>query len=370
MITQEKRAEWDRLTNLWERTEPCPGCGNNPPHRILPDGEGLALRCRSCDIDIELAWMHQRMDEERETAQAILFSAAEFEKGSSARTQALDFVTIAHCFRTLDDHFRSELQWESVNDKQKQFFGWLTGNADKLKYLCGLQGLASLRHEELNAFLVEHGFKPKFKPFEDGIGVASILDMLVNWIETAIDYPVRRGEQEYPGFRIHADVFITPWSDRPLVQLTTKTGHSVWLIMAPEPANESDLALSAQEIAGTSKHSFHHYDGVVIPKLEIDIEPDLDWLKGTRTTIWRKPWQIDQAFQMFKLRLNEKGARVKVATGMVAVAASAGPSSGPLIFDQPFIGYFTHPGLDDLPIAAFYAGIDSWKEPSGSLEEL
>ena len=72
-------------------------------------------------------------------------------------------------------------------------------------------------------------------------------------------------------------------------------------------------------------------------------------------------WYIDQAFQQFMLRMNEKGARAKVATG---IAMRKGGPLGPAVLhiDRPFVGWFTQQGAPELPIACFYADYDSWRK--------
>jgi hypothetical protein len=80
-------------------------------------------------------------------------------------------------------------------------------------------------------------------------------------------------------------------------------------------------------------------------------------------------WFIGEAYQEFKLRANEKGARVKVATTLF-VARGIRLAPEPYVMNQPFLGCFTQPGHDKLPLAAFWADTDSWRNPEGSLDEL
>ena len=70
------------------------------------------------------------------------------------------------------------------------------------------------------------------------------------------------------------------------------------------------------------------------------------------------------------MRMDETGARVKVATAMVASRCCV-ISEGPTVFvvDRPFYGWWTQTGVA-LPMAAFFAGWDSLHRPEGSLDEL
>jgi hypothetical protein len=132
-----------------------------------------------------------------------------------------------------------------------------------------------------------------------------------------------------------------------------------------------DLFHTAQRILSAPRAPISTLDGgTIIPMLEIDIEPDISWMKGLFTDNSRDGYhQIVQAFQQFKLRANEKGARVKVATGLGTARGGALPKQ-PFIFNRPFIGFFTQADDPTIPMAAFYADTDSWRQPSGTLEEL
>jgi hypothetical protein len=231
----------------------------------------------------------------------------------------------------------------------------------------------------LNSFLKARGFDPMFRPFE-GFGVASILDMLVEWAHkgtiTSLDHYDAQSFTftEYPAFQLPAtgvEVYDVAGFDQPLVRLRTTTGHSLWLMKAGEPETGITLNALAQK-ALTSVRSWNSQwtVGVIVPMLEMDLKPDLNWMLGAHTFSPKAGFQeVVQAFQMFKLRANEKGARVKVATGFATRATMSLPPE-PYPFDEPFIGFFTQPGHETLALAPFWADTDVWKAPEGTLEEL
>ena len=108
-----------------------------------------------------------------------------------------------------------------------------------------------------------------------------------------------------------------------------------------------------------------------MPMLEMDIKPDLSWLLGTTAVGTQGKYAVQQAFQQFKLRANEKGAGVKVVTGLlVASACATSPPPMPYYLDDPFIGFLTQPDNDTLPLAAFWPTLMCGKTPEGTLEEL
>ena len=94
-------------------------------------------------------------------------------------------------------------------------------------------------------------WSPILKPF-DGIGVAAILDMLIEWATKgslttitrwkqsgAVDYLRMQSGTDYPAFKIPAegvDIYdLDTGYPHPLIRLHTKTGRSLWLMKENEP---------------------------------------------------------------------------------------------------------------------------------------
>ena len=295
-------------------------------------------------------------------------------------SKALDLATMGHALHVLTNEltklYHGEPQWYGFNEEQKALLAWYNAHRDEISKLSDLEALASDSYRALNDFLQAHGFDPQFQPF-DGIGVVSILDMLVEWLSSGTVTSVQRYDRSksvrYPAFYLRAGVTVfDAGSHEPLIRVRTKSGSCLWLTKAHEPASGMQLAITAQQLLA-AHHSPHQVwtAGVKIPMLDLDTRPDLDWMIGT---IAQPPktsdtWQIVQAFQQFKLRINEHGARAKVATGF-AMERGMAPSSVPYELDSPFIGFFTQQEIDTVPIAAFWADTDVWKRPAGTLEEL
>ncbi len=140
---------------------------------------------------------------------------------------------------------------------------------------------------------------------------------------------------------------------------------------AAEPESGLELNRQARMLLATERRPTVHWTlGAIVPMLEMDLTPDLSWMLGTTANSPdRGEYHIQQVCQKFKLRANEKGARVKVATGIM-MAMAAATVQEPYILNDPFIGFFTQPGNDNLPLAAFWADTDVWQNPGGTLEEL
>lgn len=296
-------------------------------------------------------------------------------------SRVLDLATIAHALNALRGTAIGDAKWIEINDQQRVFLAWFEEHRDEVDTLSDVKALASKSFAELNRFLTDNRFDPMFDEF-DGIGVVSILDMLMEWVSEGRATRILRMEADggkdfygrkipkevaYPAFAVRdADVYEAGY-EHPLVRLRTKTGHSLWLMKAGEPPSGLTLNTAANLVLQAKRTHHYGWDGAIVPMLEMDTDGDIDWLLGMQNTA---DYFIQSVFQKFKLRANEKGARVKVATGMVVCMAAAGPSTPPYIVDDPFIGFFTQPGHDNLPLAAFWADTDSWKTSGGSLEDL
>jgi hypothetical protein len=289
-------------------------------------------------------------------------------------SKVLDLTTMGHALNELCNAFLGDCEWISSNDQQLEFLSWYAEHRDEIVKLSDLEALASTDFVELNKFLVAHGFDAMFDPFT-GIGVAAILDMLIEWTVKGMPTTITRRTVDYPAFGLAADdvdIYDEALAE-PLVRLHTKTGHSLWLMKSSEPASGLELNRQAQQLlTETALRPSYYWNGVTVPMLEMDMSPDISWMLGiTAISPTRGEYEIAQVFQKFKLRANDKGARVKVATGMVMrCSASPNPRPEPYVFNEPFIGFFTQPGNDKLPLAAFWADTDTWQEPAGTLEEL
>lgn len=312
-------------------------------------------------------------------------------------SQALDLTTIGHALTVLRDTYLGESEWQGMSADQQGFLDWYEDNRAEIATLDDLESLASRSAEDLNRFLADRGFDPMFESPID-IGVVSVLDMLMHWLAEGSVTTITRNRREvvpegtnifgqsrssvktvvdasWPAFRLGSDVaavFDLPGlHGGPLVRLATKTGHHLWLITSPEPVNGIELAGWASQFSACIRYPSRLWTaGAVVPMLDMDVKPDLSWLLGLTAATDAGRYHVDQAFQQFKLRADEKGARVKVATGIAMARAACGPISQPYVFDEPFLGWFTQPGHDCLPLACFWADTDVWRTPAGSLEDL
>ncbi len=289
----------------------------------------------------------------------------------TASTLVLDTATLGAALYRLGWEISSPHAWQPTkdenHDRQQRLLNLFGGNWELYERLKGLRAKTSKNHNMLNAFLVENGFEPCFREImPDGFGVATLLDLLMEWVTTAKpqwfydsdDKKRRAFELPVTGVQIMDVVGCL----HPVVRIPTKNDIWVWLVMTNRPADELAMVERAIDLLGTAITSSNtEYAGAVIPTLEIDTTVGLSWLLGMH----QNRHVIDQVFQQVKLRMNEEGARVKAATGLGG--GFGGPQ--PLVFNRPFLGFFTQSECP-VPIGVFYAEQDCWQDPAGRLGDL
>jgi len=290
-------------------------------------------------------------------------------------TQIIDPATLVAALLKMGDEIGSDKGWTmspgEKGERQRRLLD-LYSDVDRslLEKLLDLKAMTSRNHEELNAFLVKHGFEPCFRPLgTDGIGVATLLDMVMEWYVPASVAQVycNIDSKFHRGFKLPAHgvrIVDVEGYNKPMAQLVAKNGTTLNLIMVDEPTDAMTMMEQVEQLLAAPTRSNNGFAGVELPTVEVDTRVNLDWLLGME----KNGYRIDQAFQLVKMRINEEGARIKAATGL---GASRGISlePEPLVFDRPFLGFFTTVDCP-LPIGVFYADLSSWREPQGNLAEL
>ena len=299
-------------------------------------------------------------------------------------TQTLDIVTIDHALAALE-HMLGGCGWQiggSASNQKSQgvFLDWHYTNRATVDRIDEewIKAKASTSYEELNNFLKEHGFDPEFQPF-NGVGVASLFDLLVEWLNEGTLASIKANDTTYPAFTLESGFEMyqvgigETWFEAPLIEIRTQSGLSLWIMTmskAPDLDDPTCLALRATTLAQASKSYTDKYGhALTVPMLDINTRSNIDWLMGMSSDGAKHgELAITQAFQQFRLRMNERGARAQVATGM-ALERCAVPATTPHVIDRPFLGYFTLPrrigyGFERLPLAPFFASYDAWKQPT------
>lgn len=285
-------------------------------------------------------------------------------------------------------------QWKPVNETQARFLKEFFAVCRKER-VPEIESLASWSTAEIRAFLARHGFTIEIKPFgERQFGTASVLDLLVEWIEqgyvTTIPkrespketppppknwiermkaaWASRRGTcaspaEELPAVLIaskNVTFFRAQNHEHPVVSPKTKSQDRVYMTMLDEPPSGFDLIEKAQELSHAMK-PVNEFAGLIFPMVDLDQRADIGWLVGMKTTqIEGLPVDIARALQQTRLRMNEFGARAESAAVLTITVAGLPPP--PHVIDRPFLIWFEREGLS-MPLFVGHITEQDWKNP-------
>ncbi len=228
--------------------------------------------------------------------------------------------------------------------------------------------------ENLNRILAEEGFSLRFDSFNPNeFGVLSILDVTVEWLVKAQPLP-RFGREMVPGVSMDdfGDVgdertalfkgFTSVLHPSPVACVQTKSGDLVYMTIAGVAWSGFELIEKIDAIRA-SEFRPEEFSKLLFPMIDFEEKKSLDWLVNLKTT--GHPWEVADAAQQTKFKMNHTGARVKDAVTITVRSLVARVGPPPLIIDEPFFLWIERPGLGK-PI--FYAYLDQsvWKDP-GSL---
>ncbi len=264
--------------------------------------------------------------------------------------------------------------WQPVNKQQELFLAQYVSKHTELKEFSGteMRAWASDNNETLNKILADEGFSIRLTPFgKGGFGVVSILDVLVKWLHEGKRTEISTFDgTKYAAVRLNKGVDVVQSGKHTLVRIATKSEDSVWMTLADAPLEGFALIEKIKSLRSivhsplldfkNEPNPFDVKQGeVLFPMVDLDQQVDIGWLLGMQL---RPEFEISQALQLTKLKLNEKGAHVRSAVA-IGVERCAIPRMHQLvIIDKPFYLWIERPGLTH-PIFAGYITEADWKEP-------
>lgn len=296
------------------------------------------------------------------------------------KSETMCIVPIVAAVRKLDAFLGPNRQWTPMNDWQHTFAKLGLARAEELAKLseAELRAWASTKAEELNAILAREGFKIKLNPFQRGeVGTVSILKVLVEWLVTGTKYPIfTRDGKQYPGVRVpshgtvqgvHRPLFtvLTVHNHRnPIACVETKSGDKVFMTIADAPKEGFALVDAIDGLRSGCGKSVEKFMRLRFPMIDLDQEVDITSLIGMHTEDEAGvPWDITQALQQTKLRMDEVGAKVESAVAIGATMRGMVPPPPPeFVIDEPFFFWIERLGMT-MPILYAYLAEDTWKEP-------
>lgn len=289
----------------------------------------------------------------------------------SNKTQTLVVYPISSAVRQAELFLKDVQGITTANEIQKKFIDqiheYCKGDIHQIKEI---ESVADIDNEKINEWLKKRGFQIKLEPFgPGGFGVASVLDLLGQWVIKGKKWSVETEEGEYyPGIKMgnYGKKFHRV-KDNPnfIIEIETKDDDRVFLMMADAVPTGLELLDHIEQIQKEMKEAPFEYDGFVFPKIDLDEETILEWILELRfeTPKDKEPFYvISQALQQTKLKMNEEGFRVKSAVALGILAGAAPKKTEPYIINQPFLMWITRPGLAK-PLFMGYLNKDVWKDP-------
>lgn len=276
--------------------------------------------------------------------------------------------------RALDEFLGPNRMWHPVNERQDRFVAFM-GATQNDPLIPEIISKGSRSADVLNKFLREHGFSIELRPFPQdprfkACGAASVLDLKLEWQKTGKVVNINTPEHEnFSGVELE-NITVFPLSSLGFVAcVPTKSNDVVYLTMHHSPFEGFALLEHVRILSERLKSKTTASEGILrFPMVDMDQEVDISWLKGMTTKdAYGDHNEISQALQQTKLKMNEKGARVKSAAAVGAIrSVSVRIPLMLYVIDKPFLMWIERPGLS-LPLFAGYITKENWKNP-GTLE--
>ncbi len=177
---------------------------------------------------------------------------------------------IVAAVKAADTILGPDREWKPVNETQarflKEFFA-----VCRNEHVPEIESLASWNAEEITDFLAQRGFFisiPGFSP--PSFGTASVLDVLVEWVEKGVVTKIKTGffrRRKFPAVRIapgYVKFFRVPHHRKPLASVQTKSGDMVYMTMFRKPPEGFDLIAKVQEFS-ENKRPIDEFLGFIFP---------------------------------------------------------------------------------------------------------
>ncbi len=280
-----------------------------------------------------------------------------------------------------EDILGPDRNWQADNATQSLFLEKFFDKASRAESLDipEIESIADWDAEVINRFLRERGFEIQLVPFrgnatEAEFGVASVLDILVTWLEPGREVPLKANSQvvpaaddgkEYPAVRMVKGVSFHSASQHPyaIAKLQTQSNDAVYLSRLDTAPTGFDLLRYTKQLSAALNPNYD-YEGVVFPMVDLKQKVDISWLIGMSTiTDMNKPAFISQALQETHFSMDTKGAHAKSAVALgIRMTSIVRPSRPDLIIDGPMLVWCERPTLNQ-PLFVAHVTQEDWKKP-------
>lgn len=288
-------------------------------------------------------------------------------------TDTLTIFPILGCFKAVEDWLNGEQKWTPVTDLQAHFLEHFIEYIEQVDALDGnLERRASNIVEEINGWLKERGFDIQLDklPGRRDFYVASILDVLVKWLKKGDKEVLNTSKGQFDAVRLKEGVAAFQNLELhgfPVVKIRTQSDDVVCMSICERlPEDKFAIFWKVQQLQRIQKP--YDCEGVIFPMVKYDQQVDISFLKGLRTSDNPEEyWEVAEALQQTKFRMNEVGARAESAAAMSMRFCCAAIAHKPwVIINKPFILWFERNGIA-MPLFSGTFAEDVWENP-GSLD--
>jgi len=275
-----------------------------------------------------------------------------------------------------EDFLGQDRKWEPGGEcTTKQFFfltKYFYRGAIHALGIPEIEATASTEPQVINQFFHEHGLDLSMGPIEPGsFAIASIMDAFAQWMKPATPTTiVTKGDNRFEAMHHNEGLFVKICNvkDDPhpaVCIMTSDPNLRVWVKIGDDPTNEFNLLRQVLIASNGIERDNHPEDlsGVILPMVDLNHLPDLDWLIGLNTTdVHGIPFKIVQVMADDRLRMNLEGIRAQAAVAIKIAIAGVGDKPKPYVIDQPFYLWIERNGLN-MPLFTAYVTEEHWRNP-------
>lgn len=222
----------------------------------------------------------------------------------------------------------------------------------------GTETVVSRHTAEINKFFADRGYQLRIRELgSQELAVGATFAAELEWLQEGYETRVEIGDKRYKAVGLTSSVRVIEFGGREVVEIQTRSGDVVYVTKV----TDRDTAKLAEIEAGTfgvhrlmlesptSEVRRLDYDAVVLPEIrELNTTFGLRALTGlTIKDRAGAEWQITEAIQQVKFRLDRFGCGVKSAAA--AIVSKGIPST--YVVDGPFLIWARRPGVK-LPLFA------------------
>ena len=281
-----------------------------------------------------------------------------------------------------DDLFGSGRVWRPSNDQQERFLAEVyPSHYAEAGKITEVDRITAWSADPINQRLKEWGMDIKLEPFgPDTFGFAARMKIALRWFQEGREVPLVSQDgslvldpagRPYQAAHIEggytqkgpAVAFRTSKRHgEPIATLLTKTDDLVHITKFDEDLDAFDLLARSKEILADAK-PIRDFGGVVFPFTNLDVQPDVKWLLGMKTTTATMgEAEMVQAVQQFKLQMNHKGVVVQDAFAGAAVLECMVMTKPDLCIDGSYLFVLERPGMSQ-PVCAAVVRPESFADP-------